>query len=396
MAGHSRSIRINPLHEEYYRERRMRRSEAAYYGDGDSSDSPPYMKAQDKTTTAATAAPGPGRRICPDDEADVPLLNGIDGYNYNPPEVRDYCKEPMPMTNSQAWKKLVAATTMCLMFMVVELVGGYIAGSLAVMTDAAHLLSDCVGFLVGLFAVWISGQPPTNRFTYGYHRAEVLGALLSISVIWILTGIFIYLAVERLVKADFEIHADAMLIVSAIGIAINIIMGCILHTGHGHNHHHGGASNEDNINVKAAVVHVIGDLIQSTGVFISALVIKFYPSAKIVDPMCTFLCCILVMCSTIPVLRESVWVLLESFPPELDYIQLHTALSRLEGVQDVHSLHVWALSPAKYIATAHLAVGGFADKEEVLQRAQSLLHEKFRLERSTIQVERSLGDIIAQ
>uniref|UniRef100_A0A224Y4A6 Putative zn2+ transporter n=1 Tax=Panstrongylus lignarius TaxID=156445 RepID=A0A224Y4A6_9HEMI len=77
----------------------------------------------------------------------------------------------MPVTNSHAWRKLVAATTMCLIFMVIELVGGYIAGSLAVMTDAAHLLSDCVGFLVGLFAVWISGQPPTNRFTYGYHRA---------------------------------------------------------------------------------------------------------------------------------------------------------------------------------------------------------------------------------
>ncbi|CAH1403778.1 unnamed protein product [Nezara viridula] len=332
-----------------------------------------------------------------EDEADVPLLNGAETYGQYPSEFPvDYCKEPMPVTNAHAWKKLVAATTMCLIFMVVELVGGYMAGSLAVMTDAAHLLSDCVGFLVGLFAVWVSGQPPTHRFTYGYHRAEVLGALLSISVIWILTGIFIYLAVERLVKSDFDIHADAMMVVAAIGICINIVMGCILHGSHGHSHGNGSMHLEENINVRAAVIHVLGDLIQSTGVFISALVIKFYPSAKVIDPVCTFMCCVLVMCSTVPVLRQSVWVLLECTPPHLEYSEVENALSSLEGVIGVHALHLWALTPGQYAATVHLAVGSHADRDRVLERAQTLLHNKFSLARTTIQVERHIGDIIAQ
>ncbi|KAF6206618.1 hypothetical protein GE061_017854 [Apolygus lucorum] len=371
------------------------REEATYFAQSDS-DSPPYMKAPVKVEPKKTPYD------LPDDGADVPLLNGVvsEGFSYNPPGITDFCKEPQSVPDHLAWKKLVLATTMCLIFMIIELVGGYVAGSLAVMTDAAHLLSDCVGFLVGLFAVWISGQPPNNRFTFGYHRAEVLGALLSISVIWILTGIFVYLAVERLVKDDFEIHADAMLIVSAIGIVINMIMGSVLHGG-GHSHSRDGKPNPrgtgaDNINVKAAVIHVLGDLIQSTGVFISALIIKFYPSTKIIDPWCTFFCCLVVMISTVPVLRQSVWVLLESFPPDMDYRLLYMSLSRLEGVQDVHSLHVWALTPSKYVVTVHLAVGGLADKDEVLQRAQALLHEKFRVERTTIQVERSLQDLLAQ
>lgn len=333
-----------------------------------------------------------------EDEADVPLLNGNEPYSHYPSELPgeliDYCKEPMPVTNSHAWRKLVAATTMCLIFMVVELVGGYIAGSLAVMTDAAHLLSDCVGFLVGLIAVWLSGLPPTHRFTFGYHRAEVLGALLSISVIWILTSIFIYLAVQRLVKADFDIHADAMMIVAAIGIGINIVMGCILHGRHGHSH--SGPYTEENINVRAAVIHVLGDLIQSTGVFISALVIKFYPSAKIIDPICTFLCCILVVGSTVPILRQSVWVLLECTPPDMEYTEVEHALSSLEGVLGVHALHLWALTPGQYAATVHIAVGSLADRDQVLERAQTILHNKFSLARITIQVERHLGDIIAQ
>ncbi|XP_073984038.1 proton-coupled zinc antiporter SLC30A2-like isoform X3 [Rhodnius prolixus] len=379
-----------PINHDVYEEASFYVQRPSISVDSETNDSdPPYRKAPTKSKDSKSQI----SLSCPEDDADVPLLNGIDGFSNYPSELTNYCREPMPVTNSHAWRKLVAATTMCLIFMVIELVGGYIAGSLAVMTDAAHLLSDCVGFLVGLFAVWISGQPPTNRFTYGYHRAEVLGALLSISVIWILTGIFVYLAVERLVKGEFDIHADAMMIVAAIGIAINIVMGCILH---GSSFHHEHSHHDENINVRAAVVHVLGDLIQSTGVFISALVIKLYPNAKVIDPVCTFLCCLLVMCSTIPILRQSVWVLLECLPPGLDYSQLHSALSCLDGVQSVHALHVWALTPGHYVATAHLAVGGMTDRDEVLKKAQSLLHNKFRLERTTIQVERHLSDMIAQ
>lgn len=106
---------------------------------------------------------------------------------------------------------------------IIELVGGYLANSLSVMTDAAHLSSDFVGFLISLFSIWLGQKPRTKRMTWGFHRAEVLGALFSITVIWLLTTIFMYLAVVRLVHGKYDIDADTMMIVSALGVGINIM-----------------------------------------------------------------------------------------------------------------------------------------------------------------------------
>ncbi|KAG0293368.1 hypothetical protein BGZ98_002194, partial [Dissophora globulifera] len=198
-------------------------------------------------------------------------------------------------------RKLVFVTVLCLCFFTVEMVGGYFASSLALMSDAFHLLSDVVSFMVSLIAIWLSEQPATKRHSFGYHRAEVLAALMSVFIIWILTAVLLMEAVER-IKNPTAIDGKTMCVVAAIGVGVNIVLAFALghdhdhghghghdhshdhNHGHDHSHEHNGAHShshtpthshdhsgskkpkqkkEMNINVKAATLHVIGDLISS-------------------------------------------------------------------------------------------------------------------------------------
>ena len=155
--------------------------------------------------------------------------------------------------------------------MTAEVVGGVLSNSLAIATDAAHLLTDFASFMISLFAIWMSGRPKSERMSFGWHRAEVLGAIVSVLMIWVVTGILFYMAVLRVINMDFEIDTTVMLITSGLGVLVNIIMGASLHQ-HGHTHggghdaEHGHShADKENINVKAAFIHVIGDFLQSLG-----------------------------------------------------------------------------------------------------------------------------------
>ncbi|XP_065332576.1 proton-coupled zinc antiporter SLC30A2-like [Cloeon dipterum] len=337
------------------------------------------------------------------DEPDVPLLSNVEGYNHTTllPSLEDYhCHfSSQKEASSSAWKPLLAATLMCLIFMIAEVIGGYLAGSLAVMTDAAHLMSDFVGFLVSLFAIWVTKWPANKKLQFGYHRAEILGALSSILIIWVLTGIFVYLAILRVIHQDFTIEPDTMMIVAALGVVVNIFMGLALHGAcfSSHGHSHGQHSHDDsnrNINIRAAVIHVVGDLVQSVGVFISSIVIKYYPEAKIADPICTFVFSLLVLCTTGPVMRDAVRVLMEGAPRHLDYSSVLNALQGIEGVRMAHSLQLWSLSLSQTAVTVHLAVDSSVDRDHVLNIANKLLRRKFNISMSTVQIERFQPDLM--
>ncbi|CAG0902806.1 unnamed protein product, partial [Cyprideis torosa] len=133
----------------------------------------------------------------------------------------------------RARRKLIIASILCVIFMVGEVIGGYFANSLAIATDAAHLLSDFASFMISLFALWMAHRPPTKKMSFGWYRAEVVGALASILLIWVVTGVLVYIAIERIIHMNFEINALIMLITSGAGVIINLIMGCALHQ-HGH------------------------------------------------------------------------------------------------------------------------------------------------------------------
>ncbi|XP_064470714.1 proton-coupled zinc antiporter SLC30A2-like isoform X2 [Ornithodoros turicata] len=306
-----------------------------------------------------------------------------------------------PSSSSKtAQRQLVASSLICLTFMTAEIVGGYISNSLAIMSDAAHMCTDLVSFLMSIFAVWIAQKSPTKRMPFGFYRAEILGALASILFVWILTGILVYSAIRRIQYSDYEIDADVMLIVSGSSVAMNIVMGLVLNgccpiggAQRHHHHSHGlssrvGHTEPSNINIKAALIHVLGDLLQSIGVLISAYIIKYKPQYKIADPICTFIFSALVMCTTIPIMRDAVIILMEGFPRDMNYVSLKSALQSIKGVRMAHSLHVWSLTLQKNALAVHLAVDEDADPNVVLAAAQSLLRSKFGIFTSTVQVEK--------
>uniref|UniRef100_A0A096LV59 Proton-coupled zinc antiporter SLC30A8 n=1 Tax=Poecilia formosa TaxID=48698 RepID=A0A096LV59_POEFO len=269
-----------------------------------------------------------------------------------------------------ASRRLYVVSIICLLFMIGEIAGGYLAGSLAVMTDAAHLLTDLASFVISLFSLWLSSKPATQRLSYGWYRAEILGALLSVFTIWIVTGVLVYLAVERIVHDDYEIEGHVMLITSGCAVVANIIMALTLHqSGHGHSHgglashghshspKRGKRAQQANASVRAAFVHVMGDLLQSVSVLVSAIIIFFKPEYKIADPICTFLFSILVLCTTFTIMRDILLVLMEGTPSGVRYSEVRDRLLAVDGVKAVHNLHIWALTMNQAVLSAHIAIG---------------------------------------
>lgn len=315
-------------------------------------------------------------------------------------------------TNTAAKKKLIIASVLCLLFMVVECVGGLLANSLAIATDAAHLLTDFASFMISLFAIWISARPASQRMSYGWHRAEVIGALTSVLLIWVVTGILVYMAVERVLNDNFEIDSTYMLISAGIGVAVNVVMGCSLHfAGVPHSHSHGGGGHShgshqhkevdveqghhhdqhhanSNINVRAALIHVIGDFLQSIGVFIAALVVHFWPNYRIVDPICTFIFSVLVLVTTVAILKETIVVLMEGKPKGIDFAEVRELLTQIRGVKHVHNLRIWALTMEKTVLSTHVGIeAGIGDYHRVQKECVRRLREKYSFFEITVQVE---------
>ncbi|XP_062267733.1 zinc transporter 2 isoform X1 [Platichthys flesus] len=309
-----------------------------------------------------------------------------------------------------AKKKLYIASAVCLVFMIGEVIGGYLAHSLAIMTDAAHLLTDFGSMMVSLFSLWISSRPPTKTMSFGWHRSEILGAFISVVSIWIVTGALVYLAIERIVRNDYEINGHVMLITSGCAVIVNIVMAYILHHSttfhahgsgyhhidedgqspgppHGHGHSHALLGGHSNTSVRAAFIHVVGDLLQSVGVMVAATIIYFRPEYKVADPICTFLFSVFVLCTTVTILRDVFRILLEGSPKGIEFNSVKEVLLSVDAVKSMHCLHLWALTLGQALVSVHLAVEEGADPQSVLHEATELLQTKFGFRSITIQVE---------
>uniref|UniRef100_A0AAY4EQ85 Proton-coupled zinc antiporter SLC30A8 n=1 Tax=Denticeps clupeoides TaxID=299321 RepID=A0AAY4EQ85_9TELE len=320
-----------------------------------------------------------------------------------------------------ARKRLYIVSAVCLVFMIGEILGGYFAGSLAVMTDAAHLLVDFTSFIISLCSLWLSSRPATQRLSYGWHRAEILGALLSVFTIWLVTGILVYLAVERVISDDYTIEGTIMLITSGCAVLANIIMALTLHQsghghshgglsshGHGHGHSHGhkeanghahgvddhsmeeqgaGRRPQANASVRAAFVHVVGDLLQSVSVLVSAVIIFFKPEYKVADPICTFLFSLFVLGTTFTIMRDILVVLMEGTPAGVNYKEVRAHLLSVKGVKTVHDLHIWALTMNQAVLSAHVAIDDTVEPQAVLQEITQACFTQFSFHSVTIQLE---------
>jgi len=330
----------------------------------------------------------------PDSEHE-PMLGyqSLDEVEKGKNEANQHChKNRQEGIDKRAQRKLFLACGICFLFMIAEIVGGVLSNSLAIATDAAHLLTDFASFLISMFAVWMAARPKSQRMSFGWHRAEVLGATFSVLLIWLITGIIVYMAVLRVITPDFELNAPVMLITSGLGVCVNLVMGATLHQhGHshggsaGHGHSHGG--DKENINVKAAFIHVLGDLIQSIGVFIAAIVIYFKPEFKLIDPICTFFFSLIVLATTITILRKTLLVLLEATPLNVSYDIVMSTLLSVKGIQHVHSLRIWGLTTEKNALAAHLVVERGLNAQEVLQEASRKIRSQYDFFEMTLQVE---------
>lgn len=300
----------------------------------------------------------------------------------------------LPEIDKIARRKLIIASVLCVVFMTAEVIGGYISNSLAIASDAAHLLTDFASFMISLFSLYMANRPKTRKMSFGWYRAEVIGALTSVLLIWVVTGVLVYMAVQRILYMDFEIDAPIMLITSAIGVGVNIIMGISLHS---HGHSHGGGSGEhshghskqkkENINVRAAFIHVLGDFLQSTGVFVAALVIFFKPELVIIDPIMTFVFSVFVLITTFAIIKDALLVLMEALPKGIDFESVMNILVNIEGVKRVHNLRIWALSLDKIAMSAHVAISPGTNPQNVLMIATKNIHDKFNFFEMTLQIE---------
>ncbi|XP_075879517.1 proton-coupled zinc antiporter SLC30A2-like [Nelusetta ayraudi] len=307
-------------------------------------------------------------------------------------------------TRRLARRKLVIACGISLLFMMGEVIGGYAAHSLAIMTDAAHLLTDFGSILISIFSLWISSRPQGGTMTFGWHRAEILGMLLSVASVWAVTGALLVSAVQRLTAGDYDIDSHIMLLTSGCAVAVNILMAAILHqSGAPHGHAHGPAGGQrqqgaeqlgghhhshSNASVRAAFIHVLGDLVQSVGVLTAALVIHIWPEYKAADPICTFLFSVLVVGTTLPVTKDVFRILMEGTPQNVDADAVKKLLQSVRGVAGLHNMHMWSLNMNHYLISVHVAAVEEADTQVVLTEATQLLRSQFGFSGVTIQVER--------
>ncbi|CAI0394188.1 unnamed protein product [Linum tenue] len=316
-------------------------------------------------------------------------------------------------------RKLLMAVGFCVIFMAVEVAGGIKANSLAILTDAAHLLSDVAAFAISLFSLWAASWEATPRQSYGFFRIEILGALVSMQIIWLLTGIIVYEAIVRLVYNTGEVDGFLMFLVAAFGLVVNIIMAFLLGHDHGHGHGHGhdhghghghGHGHESakqqplldkrvkgeekkkqkkkNINVEGAYLHVLGDSIQSIGVMIGGAVIWYKPEWKIVDLICTLVFSVIVMATTIKMLRSVLEVLMESTPREVDATKLEKGILEMEEVVAIHELHIWAITVGKILLACHVKIRPEANADTVLDNVINYIKREYNISHVTIQIER--------
>ena len=267
-------------------------------------------------------------------------------------------------------------------FMVVEVVGGLLTGSLALLADAGHMLSDAASLALALFAVWRARKPATPERSFGYKRAEILAALFNgVTLVAISLWIF-YEAYSRLSEPP-EILGGPMLAVAVLGLIVNVAGATILSRSAG-----------ESLNVEGALRHVLADVAGSVGA-IAASVVIITTGWVYADPLISALIGLLVLLSSWKLLRDSVNVLLEKAPRGLDVREIGTSMVRTRGVEEVHDLHVWTITSGFPALAAHVLVGRNEDCHARRRDLEKLLASDFGIEHTTLQVDH-VGDHVAE
>lgn len=270
---------------------------------------------------------------------------------------------------------LLFALCLTLGFAGVEAVGGWLSGSLALMSDAGHMVSDAFSLAIGAVAAWLAKRPASARHSFGLQRAEVIGALVNGLLMAGVVVAVVIAAIQRLAEPA-PVSGGTVMLIALGGLLVNILVAWILMRG------------EQTMNVRAALLHVIGDLLGSVAALTAGAVIYFTGWTPI-DPMLSLFVAGLIMVSAARLLREVLQVLMEGVPSGIDADDVSREMAAVNGVRAVHDLHIWSLSSSSYALAAHVDLHALEDWQRLLPRLQHLLHERFGITHSTLQPEDS-------
>lgn len=260
--------------------------------------------------------------------------------------------------------------------LVAEVVGGFLSGSLALLSDAGHVLTDLSAQLLSLLALVFAARPADKRRTYGYYRLEILSALANGAALLVLSGFILYSAVRRFSNPP-EVHTGLMLIVASAGLVANLLAAWLLHGAH-------------TLNVRGAYLHILSDTLASAAVVIGGAIMAWRGGLWIIDPILGVLIALIVVYGAIRLLREATDILLEAVPRGIDVEKVRNDVRALDGIEDVHDLHIWTITSNLYALSAHIVVKGgtlAAANDELLTRIKQVLLRNHRITHSTLQIE---------
>ncbi len=275
---------------------------------------------------------------------------------------------------------MIGALVLITGYMFAEVIGGILSGSLALMADAGHMLTDAASIGLALFALHFASRPESARRTFGYHRLEILAALLNALTLWLIAAWVVLEAFQRFREVP-EVEGLLMLSVGAVGLVVNVLAAWILHRSAGHS-----------LNVEGAFQHVIADLLGSVGVVISGSLVWAF-GWTLADPVVSVIIAVLILLSTWRLLSKVVHVLLEGVPEHIDMYRLCSEMEDVDGVVLIHDIHVWTIAQGYDALAAHVLVDRerpAEDLEPLLRKLRKIASEDFDIQHITIQVEQSV------
>ena len=280
---------------------------------------------------------------------------------------------------SASRRSLRISLALIMAYMVVEVVGGLVSGSLALLADAGHMLTDGSAISLALLAIWVSGRPASIEQTFGFHRTEILAALLNALSLWFISALIFFEASRRF-DDTLDVDGGIMLAVGAVGLLVNLAAAWVLHRSSG-----------ESLNVEGAFLHVIADLLGSVAVVAGGILVLVF-EWDIADPIFGIVIGVLILASSLRLLWKVVHVLMEGTPSHLDLHRLCQRLEELEGVTGVHDIHAWSITTGYDALSAHVTADPtvMQDPNPVLQALRDIASSEFGIGHVTIQLEDSM------
>ncbi|MDX8045670.1 cation diffusion facilitator family transporter [Gracilibacillus sp. S3-1-1] len=272
-------------------------------------------------------------------------------------------------------KALWISFSLITVFMIIEVVGGIWTNSLALLSDAGHMLSDSFALGLSLFAFKLSTKAPSTSKSFGYKRFEILAALINGLALIIISIYIFYEAIHRFVEPTSV--SPMMLWIATTGLIVNLIVAFILMY---------SGDTKENLNMRSALLHVFGDLLGSIGAIIAGILILLF-NWYVADPVASMIVSLLVLISGIRITRDSFHILMEGTPNNISYEAIENDLVQLDGVITIHDLHVWTITSNFPALSCHIVVDNETDRDQLLKRASNLIHEQFAITHTTIQIE---------